>query len=144
MKNKPKVVIDTNIFINGWFFDNDSAIKVLNLIDKRKLQLLFGQDTIGELFYVTKNFARKHIKETRDVIKFLNGIIPLFYYSTSVNTMEVKCPTTKDKYDNMFIRCAVQGKADYLVTDDFKSGMHKIKGLDFKVLSSRDFVKFII
>jgi len=51
MKNKPKVVIDTNIFIDGLFsykeIDNEYCIKVIDLIDNRKILLLFAQDTIG-------------------------------------------------------------------------------------------------
>ncbi len=143
MKSKLKVVLDTNIFIKGWFSseDNDTCYKIMNLIDNRRIQLLFAQDTIGELVYLVKNFVRYNIDDVNDRVAILKGIMELFYYSTSVNTMVTSSPSIFDKYDDMFLKCAIEGNADYLVSDDFKSGMHIVDNINFKVVSSEDFIE---
>jgi len=43
----------------------------------------------------------------------------------------------------MFLKCAMKGKANYLISDDFKSGMHNIDSLGFKVLSAKDFCEMV-
>ena len=143
MKNKPKVVIDTNIFIDGLFsykeVDNEYCIKVIDLIDNRKILLLFAQDTIGELIYIAKNFARHNFNNIKDRISLLNYLIELFYHSTSVNTSNTISPEINDKYDDMFLKCAIQGNAEYLISDDLNSGMHDVEGLGFKILNAKDF-----
>ena len=143
MKNKPKVVIDTNIFIDGLFsykeIDNEYCIKVIDLIDNRKILLLFAQDTIGELVYIAKNFARYNFNNIKDRISLLNYLIELFYHSTSVNTSNTISPEINDKYDDMFLKCAIQGNAEYLISDDLNSGMHDVEGLGFKILNAKDF-----
>ena len=142
MKNKLKVVIDTNIFIYGWFSDNIYCDKILSLIDDRKLQLLFAQDTIGELVYITKNFARHNLKTNEEKIAALNIIMVLFYYATSVNTSNMQCSFSKDNTDAMFLKCAIKGEADYFITDDFKHGMHdNDKIIDIQVISSEEFIR---
>lgn len=142
MRNKVRVVIDTNVFINGWFFDNKpSCNTIMDLIDNRMLQLLFAQDTIGELIYLTKNFSRHNLDDISDRIRILHEIGTLFYYSMSINTVDTEFVPSDDPYDDMFLKCSIEGKADYFITDDFKHGLHDKEGYSFKVVSSEDFVK---
>jgi len=141
----PKIVLDTNIFINGLFSseEDNEYIKIMNMVDNKQIYLLFSQDTIGELVYVAKNFARHNIIDIKNRILLLQYIMESFYYSTSVNTINTITPEINDKYDDMFLKCAMKGKANYLISDDFKSGMHNIDSLGFKVLSAKDFCEMI-
>lgn len=142
MQNKLKVVLNTNIFIYGWFADNIYCDKILELVDDRKLQLLFAQDTIGELVYITKNFVRHNLGTHEEKIAALNIIMELFYYATSVNTLNMQCSLSKDTSDDMFLKCAIKGEADYFITDDFKHGMHDNEQIkNVKVVSSEEFTK---
>ena len=141
ISSSKKVVLDTNIFIKGWFGEDEVCQKIMNLIDKRKMYLSFGQDTIGELIYLTKNFARRFIVDRNNQVGIVQDVAKLFYYASSVNTLDTISEKTKDEFDDMFMKCATEGKVDYLVTDDFKSGMHDIESLPFTVLSSREFMK---
>lgn len=147
MKNKPTVVFDTNIFIKGIFSEDEDnpCVKIIESIKSRRFQLLFAQDTIGELVYVMKNFVRKNIDETSDRIEMLKWLMELFYYSTSVNTCNTTPIELNNKYDEMFLKCAIEGKADYLISDDFKSGLHNVNNKDItaKITNSQDFCKLI-
>ena len=141
-KYKLKAVVDTNIFIDGLFSSDESkkyCVKIIEMIDNKKIQLLFAQDTIGELVYVIKNFTRHNIDDIKERISILQYLMELFYYSTSINTKDAICPEINDKYDYMFLKTAITGNAEYLISDDLKSGMHNVKNLGFKILNAKDF-----
>ncbi|WP_019412431.1 putative toxin-antitoxin system toxin component, PIN family [Paenisporosarcina sp. TG20] len=144
MRNKPRVVIDTNIFIEGLLDEIDSSKRIIELFDDIKLTLLFSQDTIGELVYMMKIMAKKNIRDLDKRIEFLNYIINVFYHSSSINTVDtdnslpVKC---NDSHDDMFLECAYFGNADYLISNDIASGMHKLVLGKVSILTSEEFIE---
>lgn len=142
MERKIKVVLDTNIFIKGMYTSDIFCKKILILAKNKKLQLLFSQLTIGELIYVLKGFARRIYNEYKAIytIKDLKDIMELFYYGTTVDTRNTNSPIINDSSDNMFLECAIKGQADYLITNDFRSGMHEVKNYDFRVVSAQEFI----
>jgi putative PIN family toxin of toxin-antitoxin system len=140
MKNKrkirPRVVVDTNIFLNSWIEDIESCNYILDLISTNKIKLLFSQDTIGEFIYMAKNYCISNMSSDKTRIPFMQSLAEMFYLATSVNTQETTCPELNDPYDEMFLKCAIAGKADYLISNDFNSGLHNIKDLDTKIVGS--------
>jgi len=148
MKNKrkvrPRVVIDTNIFLNSWIDDFGSCNYILELIFINRLRLLFSQDTIGELIYVAKKYAIKNMSSDKSRIPFMQKLAEMFYLATSVDTSDTLCPKINDIYDEMFLKCAIEGKANYLISNDFRSGMHVLgtnNKNDIKIVSSQEFIK---
>lgn len=136
-----KAVLDTNIFIAAWFEESTECEKILELVKNEKIRLLFAQDTIGELIYLVKNFARYNIDDVSERILLLKWIVELFYYSLSINTMNVQIEKSNDEHDDMFLKCAIAGNADYLITDDMNHGLHEREFDYLKVYTSKDFVK---
>ena len=45
-----------------------------------------------------------------------------------------------DLFDEMFLKTAIKGRADYIISDDFRSGMHRVKLEGTKIVSSEQFV----
>ncbi|MCP3738802.1 putative toxin-antitoxin system toxin component, PIN family [Rossellomorea sp. BNER] len=145
MSKRYKVVIDTNVFIRGWFYNDLNCRLILDMIKKRKLYLAFSQDSIGELLYVTKNFSRRHISNDSDRLTLLNGISKLFYYGSSANTVGmVDVDKVIDKTDLMFVHCAIKYGADYIISNDFKSGMFNLDSkYSFNVVDTNEFIRLI-
>ena len=142
INNKLTVVVDTNVIIYALSHSKENSnTKILELIESKKINVIFSQDTFGELIYLLKIWSRKNIPTKNDRLGLLHDFVDLFYNSLSYNTTETICPTCNDKTDDMLLRCATQGNADYLITQDFKSGMHTLKGLNFKVVTSDEFIK---
>ncbi|MFZ5945822.1 MAG: putative toxin-antitoxin system toxin component, PIN family [Bacillota bacterium] len=137
---KPKVVIDTNIFINSWFDNEPYCDQITALVDDNKLRLMFSQDMIGELFYIAKKYAIKHMSSEKPRLALLYNISDIIYKSESVNTINTICATLEDVYDEMFLKCAIEGKADFLISNDFKSGLHNTKNLKTTIINSSDFI----
>ena len=144
MKNKPRVVIDTHVFVNSLFKNEYFYCDiVISLIEENKLDLLFSQETIGELMHITKNFALFNIDEEEIRLSFLCAIAGIYLEHESVNTLKTTCPEIKDKSDKKFLKCAIEGNADFLITDDFRHGMHNNKAIEklgVQVVTSKDFL----
>ena len=143
--NKIKIVVDTNVFVNSMIFPEDNindtkALAILlDLIENNKIELVFSQDTIGELIYILKNKIIHYIK-TEEQLNYMEQIAILFFYSYSVNTDKITCQKCKDPKDDIFVECAVQGRADYILTNDRSSGMFEIIQYKFKTLDCEGFL----
>jgi putative PIN family toxin of toxin-antitoxin system len=145
-RSKPRVVIDTNIFIDGLLGFKNSSEQIMEMFNQIKITLLFSQDTIGELAYVAKILSKKVIRDIDKRMEFLNYVMHIFYHSQSINTIDQKVKLMvrcKDERDDMFLDCAFYGHADYLITDDIKSGLHEISLEGLTILTSEDFMKLI-
>lgn len=146
MKNKPRVVIDTNVFIDGLLGIKNSSEQIMDMFRKIEFTLLFSQDTIGEFVYVAKIISKKAIKDIEKRMEFLNLVMYIFYHSQSINTIDQKVKLTvrcKDERDDMFLDCAFYGRANYLITDDIRSGLHEIELAGLTILTSDEFVKLM-
>jgi putative PIN family toxin of toxin-antitoxin system len=126
---KDRVVIDTDVFIGAWFDNDPTCQELIELVYDRTILLLFSQQTIGELIYVTKNFARYAFDDVEERITFLAHLMDIFYHSHSINTIEQDQKIllkSEDEYDDMFIECAYYGKAQYIITNDKQNGLLKL------------------
>ena len=142
VKNKLTVVIDTNVFIYGMNnITHSASSKVLELIKNKRINVIFSQDTFGELIYVMKHWSRRSLDNKKERLELLYGLVDLFYNSLSYDTTQTICPTCNDIYDNMLLRCATEGNADYLITQDFNSGMLELEDFGFKVVTAYEFMK---
>jgi predicted nucleic acid-binding protein len=142
---KLKLVIDTNIFIKKFFFESKyyHCKTLLDIItNNENIDLVFTQDTIGELFYVSKLMINNiNNMNYEDGLELINKISKIFYDSIIVNTLNTIAPKCNDEFDDMFLKCYVESNADYILTDDFKSGMNKIKNIN--VLESIKFIQMV-
>lgn len=141
MRKKIRIVVDTNIFINSWFSSKHLYCDaVIDLISKNEAQLLFSQDTIGELFYVIKNIVLHLFDDNKDRLEYLYYLSCIFLDSISVNTLEIECPKLYDPFDEMFLKTAIKGEADFIISNDFRSGIHSIQIEGLRILSAEDFI----
>ena len=139
--NKPYVILDTNIFATYWFEEDENCNYIFDeILYKRKIQLLFSQETIGELMYSIKNLLNKYKVSSRDSEDMLKEIAYFFYYAKSVNTKYVTVNFCNDPDDNIFLECAIVGNADFLISNDIDSGIHKYRHNGLRILTPKEFV----
>lgn len=140
MNKRLKLVVDTNIWIKGLFFgrNNPYCAKIIRLISNHKFILVFAQDTIGELVYMIKTVCISLKKDDATSLAILNKVIEAIYYGINVNTENTIAPSCKDKNDNMFIKCAIEGNADYIISNDYASGMQQISNVT--AIDSKKFI----
>lgn len=107
-----KVVLDTNIFISGIFWKG-KCNEIINLWRNDKFTLVTSLEIISELIDVLNDFK---IKLTEDLIRDWRDLI-----IKNSNIVEIRGNINlikEDPDDNMFIETALEGKADYIISQD--------------------------
>ncbi|MDR3599365.1 MAG: hypothetical protein P4L49_02600 [Desulfosporosinus sp.] len=76
------------------------------------------------MFYVIKNIVLHLFADKKERLEYLYSLSLIFLDSISVNTLEIKCLKLNDPFDEMFLKTAIKGEADYIVRNDFRSGIY--------------------
>ncbi len=109
MERKLRAVIDTNLFIGGLFARDSLSAQLQDLWSNQDFELLTSVEIIKEISRVL-NYPRiqKRFKPTEENIRRFFRLIFR------------KAIISKDIYhtDNKFLACALEKKADYIVSRD--------------------------
>ena len=130
---KKKIVIDTNNLISalGW---KGNPRKLLEQVIEKKYDLFISIKILDELKRVMDYPKFKFTDEQKN--KFLQILSEI---STIIET-KIKLNITEDPDDNMFIECALESGADYIISGD--EHLKKIKQFkNIKIISVSDFLK---
>lgn len=117
MARKLKAVIDTNLFISGLFAKDSLSAQLQDLWINQDFDLVTSIEIIKEISRVL-NYPRikEHFKPKDKTIKrffrliFRKAIISKDIYHTD--------KIVDDPTDNKFLACALEKKADYIVSRD--------------------------
>ncbi|MBI2233021.1 MAG: putative toxin-antitoxin system toxin component, PIN family [Candidatus Aenigmarchaeota archaeon] len=105
-----RVVADTNIIISAIFW-NGKPYRVISKGMQGEYQLVTSPEIIDEVLTKLRNkfqFPEDKIEEQANILMSLfHMIIPT-----------TKIDVVRDKSDNKIIECAIDGKADFIVTGD--------------------------
>lgn len=140
MERKLRAVVDTNLFISGLFGKDTSAAALQDLWVHREFELA---TSLGILREVSRVLQYPRIREwfhPRDEnirrffrLIFRKAIITKDLYSTD--------RITDDPSDNIFLACALESKADYVVSGDKHlrnlKHFHGVKIVDVKAFVER-------
>ena len=117
-----KVVLDTNVFISGIFWRGSSNKVIINW-KEGKFTLVTSLETISEIIKVLKDFKINLSDDT------LREWIDLIIRNSIIVEPKERINIVKDDpKDNIFIETAVDGNADYIVSQD----NHLLKLKEFK------------
>ncbi|MBI2415465.1 MAG: putative toxin-antitoxin system toxin component, PIN family, partial [Candidatus Kerfeldbacteria bacterium] len=104
-----KVVFDTNVLISGIFWKG-APYQVLQLWAEQKFSLVATQPILNEYIRVLEK-----IDTEGAVVKHWSSFI---VRNTEVVPNKIILKICRDPLDDMFINCALLGKADYIVSGD--------------------------
>lgn len=128
-----RVVVDTNVTISALFWGGYPR-KLYELIRAGKVTLLLSHAIEAELFRVL-SYAKFGLTLT-EILPLLNDIRKYAEFVKTISKIEV---VAQDPTDNIFIECAWDGKADYLI-----SGDHHLLDLGsyqgIQILKAKDFL----
>lgn len=128
-----KVVLDTNIIIPGLFWQGNPR-KILDLAREGKIRALSSKEMVEELIKVLS--YKRFSLDKEDIIYF---VIDYKTYTKEVGVKEYVSEIKADPFDNIFLTCAVNGKASYIVSGDHHLlDLGEYKGI--KILSARKFL----
>ena len=120
---KMRIVVDTNVFINGIFKGDSFCKAIFALKSLNKVTFVMNKDMQNELLITFGNILMEAIKRIPKKKEF--NIFPLMATLSKclwqveeidhiINTNYCK----DDKSDNKFIDCCIDGNVKYLITQD--------------------------
>lgn len=107
-----KVVLDTNVLASGVFWGG-TPLKILDLWKKKKIHVLASASILDEYLKTLHRLAQK--ADRPDLYRAWALVLPSQVDLISVKKSFRLC---RDPKDDMFIDCAIAGKARYIVSGD--------------------------
>jgi len=135
-KSKPKVVIDTNVFVSGLTFKGKPR-EVLDLIWRGDIEACISSFIFKELEETLKkdfSWDRNQIKHTIEKIKAKTILIQ------PKNKVSV---IKENDDDNRILECAIEGKVQCLISGDRKHLLPLKEYRGIKILSPAEFLKLL-
>ncbi len=105
-----RVVLDTNVFVAGYFNRGSASARILDLCSKNEYELVISTRLRREVDSILKNIR---VKE-----EYLEWLRELFTKALQIKPAKRVFAIREDPDDNKFLECAFEGKADYLITSD--------------------------
>lgn len=134
---KPKVVIDTNVFVSGLNFKGKPR-EILDLIWKEEIKVCISPFILRELEKVLEEVFGWNKERIGSTVERIED-------RTIEVQPKVKISVIKEKNDdNRILECAVEGKAQYIVSGD-KHHLLPLKEYEgMKILSPAEFLEIIL
>lgn len=133
-----RVTLDTNILISGSFWTGDS-FKILELIDKKQIGCVLSKEIIAEYDRIVN--GDDIVEKSEDKSLILSKIVQKVMLNSEIVEPKTRLNIVKnDHSDNMIIECAIERKADFIITND----NHLLKLAEFegvKIVTPKEFLK---
>lgn len=140
-QEKAKIVLDTNVIISGLISTNGYPAIVLNFIsgNPELFDILLTDEILAEYDMALKRprFGFK-IAAVESVLEFFLDEGILLTISKPGAEAILKLYSSIDQGDDKFIVCAVEGKADFLITGNIRH-FKSLQLTKTKVISPKDF-----
>src|SRR3989344_4007827 len=108
-----RVVLDTNVFISGIFWEGNFCSQLITKWKNKEIELIISLEIIRELIETLKSFK---IRMPENMIEEWKNII--LENSTLINPSTKIDLIREDPEDNKFLETAVDGKTDFIVSQD--------------------------
>jgi len=131
-----RVVLDTNIYISAILFGGDCEM-ILKILESSGVKILISDFIISEI----ETVLRKKFKWTEEEIEL--AILSIQSKTSFVDTSSKINIIKENKFDNKILECAVDGRADLIISGDTKhiQPLGKIRGIP--ILSPKRFLNSI-
>ena len=130
------VVLDTNVIVSALHFPQSRLAKILALIQAGEIDLSVSSFILNEVEGVLVNklgWAREPAKEAKEALRLL---------STVVVDPEASISIVKgSEADNRILECAVEARADFLVTGDKRHLLPLATFRDVRIVSPAEFLE---
>jgi putative PIN family toxin of toxin-antitoxin system len=115
-KIRPRLVIDTNVFVSGLISAAGSPAQILRAIQRRKVIHLVSDPIVEEYLRVLDYPQIRKFKKITD--EFVADIAAYLVYQTERVELVSNVRLSPDPDDDVFLETAGDGKANWLVTND--------------------------
>lgn len=134
---KPRVVIDTNVFVSGVINPAGTPGSVLQALRKKRFTLVSSAAINDE---ITEVLDRPHIRDRYKIGDRIFDISFLIWEQAEIVTDPPSIKISSDPKDDKFLAAAIGGQADYLVTGDIGDLLHLHEYRGVTILSPKEFL----
>ena len=112
-----RVVIDANQFVSALLKPDSNPAEVIRMARERKIQLIMSPEIIDEIQAVLlyPKIMKRHRRTEEEIEAFLKKLMKVAVIIRSGARLDV---IKDDPSDNKYLECAVEGKADYIISGD--------------------------
>lgn len=137
-KDRPRLVIDTNVFVSGLISSTGSPARILRAIRNKTVIHLVSDPIVEEYLRVLDCPRIRKFKSVTDA--FIADIAAYLVYRTERIELVSKIRMSPDPDDDVFLQTAVDGKATLLVTGD-KTDLLSLRRVDtIPIVSAKEAV----
>ena len=127
-----RVVFDTNIFVSAFVIPSSLAEKAILRIIEGKDVLLISREILDELLSILSKKFSRDVEELSRLALYLTEIAITIKPRKRVTIL-------KDDPDNRVLECAVEGRADAVVTGD-KALLQLKSYRNIRIITLREYV----
>lgn len=118
-----RVVVDTNVFINGIFKNDEFCKTIFKLKSLNKIVFVMNQDMQNELLYTFANilseaYSKINNSKKINLISLMATLSKCLWQVEEIDHIINTNYCTEDVSDNKFIDCCIDGNVKYLITQD--------------------------
>ena len=112
-----KIVLDTNVFVSALINPRGKPAQILNYVFESKVRLFTSPSIIEELERVLSypKLVKRHGLEKQELKKFVSDLLSILSLVEGKKAIEV---IAEDPADNNYLSCALDAKADFIVSGD--------------------------
>jgi uncharacterized protein len=129
-----RVVADTNVLISALLFGGVSDQVFLAGL-RGEIQLITSDPLLKELERVLKNKFKLDVHFVREVIDEVRNVAEVVEISSHIDVI------SHPDEDNRVLECAVDGRADFIVTGDTRHILPLKEYRGIKILSPSEFIR---
>jgi putative PIN family toxin of toxin-antitoxin system len=136
---RPRLVIDTNVFVSGLISITGSPARILRALQSKKVIHLVSDPIVEEYLRVLDYPRIRRFKGITD--EFIASIAAYLVYQTERVELVSNLKLSPDPEDDVFLETAVDGEASLLVTNDKADllSLKSVKGIP--IVSAGEAVK---
>ena len=130
---KPKVVIDTNVFISGLIFTGKPS-EVLELFIKGEIEVYISPFILKELERILRKKFEWNEKQLQKILDKIKKKAVIVQAETKISIIKAK------EDDNRILECGVDGKVQYIISGDKRHILPLKNFRGIKILSPSEFL----
>ena len=112
-----RVVLDANQFVSALLKPDSNPAGIISLIRNDTIKLLLSDDIIAEIAAVLlyPKIMKRHGKSAEYIMSFVKKMLSVAIITEGRLEVDV---IKDDPSDNKYLACAVEGRADFIVSGD--------------------------
>jgi len=108
-----RIVLDTNVIVSALHFPQSRLTRILELVQSRKIDLFISStilDEVGAVLVKKMGWSRDRAQDAKELMMSMAVVV--------VDPKESISVVKRNAADNCILECAVEAKADFLITGD--------------------------